>query len=303
MKKNWIVFLLVMLTACNPPSSAPTLRVLVPTGAPTIAFVPMILEELHTVVTVSGTDLLLAGFVNPNPEYDIIIAPINVGAKLIENNSTTYRLWGVLTWGNLYIVAQDETTLTQAGTLALFGENAIPQKIFDALDISSKVALSTMYYPSVADASMQLLTQRSQAAMLAQPLVSAVIANASKNNQSLQVVLDLQQLWKEKTGFDNYPQAAIFVEAKAYENKSAIINQQLLSIQQYLIDISFDKEKLMSDLSKIVSENLGLPATNILVDAFDQMNIRLEKAEDVIDEIQYFLEFLEIFLIREHFLK
>ena len=48
---------------------------------------------------VDGTDQLIAQLSKADSEYDIIIAPINIGAQLIAKNQTSYRLKSILTWG------------------------------------------------------------------------------------------------------------------------------------------------------------------------------------------------------------
>ena len=137
-KITLILFLVLLISGCTVKQET-ELSILVPMGAPSIAVIPILKDDVHSVNLVSGTDPLQAALISPNPEYDIIIAPINLGASLISKNSSQYRLWGVVTWGNLYIVGENESVLKEEGTLALFGENAVPQKIFDS--VKSKIEI------------------------------------------------------------------------------------------------------------------------------------------------------------------
>ena len=215
-RKITLILLLVLLISGCTVKEETELSILVPMGAPSIAVIPILKDDVHSVNLVSGTDPLQAALISPNPEYDIIIAPINLGASLISKNSSQYRLWGVVTWGNLYIVGENESVLKEEGTLALFGENAVPQKIFDSVKSKIDLTLTTAYFPSVNDAQAQLLTQKARAAMLAQPLAAATIAKAKESGKDLKIIANLQDLWKESTGTENYPQAAVFEIGRAH---------------------------------------------------------------------------------------
>ena len=63
-----------------------TLKYLAPNGAPALSLMPV--ASLGGDVTfVDGADALQAALVNPNPEYDVIIAPSNLGLKLADRKS------------------------------------------------------------------------------------------------------------------------------------------------------------------------------------------------------------------------
>ena len=98
--------------------------VLAPTGAPGYALLPLADNDSVSLELVDGADSLQAAFVNPDPQYDVIVAPTNLGAKLISAGKTDYRLAAVVTTGNLYIVGTSEDVLSGTGTIALFGEQA-----------------------------------------------------------------------------------------------------------------------------------------------------------------------------------
>ena len=81
--------------------------------------------------TVAGSDALLAALSKKDSEYDAVVAPINVGATLIEKEKTDYVLDSVVTWGNLYIVGTDESALSEEGMFAAFGRGCSTTKSFD----------------------------------------------------------------------------------------------------------------------------------------------------------------------------
>jgi NitT/TauT family transport system substrate-binding protein len=298
-KITLLLLLLFLFSGCTAKIEDTKLSILVPMGAPSIAVIPVLKEDIHSVNLVSGTDPLQAALISPNPEYDIIIAPVNLGASLISKNSSQYRLWGVVTWGNLYIVGENEDVLSSEGTLALFGENAVPQKIFDSVQSSMNLMLTPAYFPSVNDAQAQLLTQKVSAAMLAQPLAAATIAKAKEGGRELKIIANLQTLWKESTGAENYPQAAIFVLESSYKNSKTVIEKQISAMKDYVDACWGESSTLEADITALTPEKLGLPSAKLVATVFKGMNVKIEAALDVEEELIVFLRLFGLTNIRE----
>lgn len=297
-KITWLLLLLMLVSGCTVKEET-QLNILVPMGAPSIAVIPILKEDIHSVNLVSGSDPLQAALISPNPEYDIIIAPVNLGASLISKNSSQYRLWGVVTWGNLYIVGENEEVLNEEGMLALFGENAVPQKIFDSVKSKMDLRLTPAYFPSVNDAQAQLLTQKVRAAMLAQPLAAATIAKAKEGGKELKIIANLQALWKDSTGTENYPQAAIFVLESSYEKDKAAVENQIALMKSYVDTCWGESSTLEADIIELTGEKLGLPSAKLVTAVFKGMNVKIEAALDVEDELIAFLRLFGLTNIRE----
>ena len=298
LKITLLLLLVILLSGCTEKEEA-TLKLLVPMGAPSISVIPVLNENVHSVNLVSGTDPLQAALISPNPEYDIIIAPVNLGASLISKNSSQYRLWGVVTWGNLYIVGENEEVFGSEGTLALFGENAVPQKIFDVVKEKININMNVAYFPSVNDAQAQLLTQKASAAMLAQPLAAATIAKAKEGGKELKIIANLQTLWKESTGTENYPQAAIFVLESSYDKNKTLIEKQISDMKDYVDACWGESSTLEADITSLTPEKLGLPSAKLVATVFKGMNVKIEAALDVEEELEAFLKLFGLTNIRE----
>lgn len=298
LKITLFLLLFMLLSGCTEKEEA-TLKLLVPMGAPSISVLPLLNENIHSVNLVSGTDPLQAALISPNPEYDIIIAPVNLGASLISKNSSQYRLWGVVTWGNLYIVGENEEVFGSEGTLALFGENAVPQKIFDVVKEKININMNVAYFPSVNDAQAQLLTQKASAAMLAQPLAAATIAKAKEGGKELKIIANLQTLWKESTGTENYPQAAIFVLESSYDKNKTLIEKQISDMKDYVDACWGESSTLEADITSLTPEKLGLPSAKLVATVFKGMNVKIEAALDVEEELKAFLQLFGLTNIRE----
>lgn len=296
MKKLIIVCLLLLSGCTQSNSDDKQLSILSPFGAPSIALMEVMIQQEHNVNLVNGADLLVSSLVKEQVEYDIIIAPINLGLTLINNNQSDYRCLGVVTWGNLYIVSDDKEFDVLNDSFAAFGKGSIPEKIINHV-FNDSIAIE--YFPSVLDAQAQLLQSKSNAALLAEPIVSATLLQDEKYH----VVADLQMFYQEKTGFHNYPQAGLFVHKDSYNDNYELINQVVNEMNEYVVSISNQQDILINDINQLDHQQLGLPKANVVAKAFKAMNIDVQYASEAIDEITAFMNLLDIQVSEEMFVE
>lgn len=265
----------------NSSDESDTANILCPVGAPSLAFVSEYenITENGKIDFVDGSDQLVAELSKDNSEYDIIVAPINLGAKLIASDQSDYRIQAVITWGNLYLVGTSKEALSQTGELALFGEGAVPQLIVEATNIET--SLTPTYYQSATLVQQQLLAGNVQVGLLAEPLASATIAKAKQSGLELSIITDLQ----ESYGEDGYPQAAIFVkEGKNYDSLFSKIDE--------FTNNGYDG--LKEDLENIGIETLGLPSVDITVNSIERQNLHYRPANECAKQIEDFLKLYNI---------
>lgn len=307
MKKVLISCLtLLLITGCttNPKKAEPTespatqesinLKVLAPKGAPALSVIPYAKENAEMVTFVDGTDVIQAAFVNPNPEFDVIIAPTNLGSKLAANGKTKYKLLGVITWGNLYLVSDNEEALHNEGNLAAFGEGAVPGKIFE--ETVKEIVPVVTYYNSFTDAQAALLTGNANVALLAEPAATATILKAKEAGKDFKIILDLQEAMKEQTGTYGYPQAGIFVLEDSYKQNQIEFDNLTTLINNYILEVSENKDILAVDIDALKPEELGVPNSKIVVETWERMNISYQPAGPAEKEL---IEFLKLFGIQE----
>lgn len=273
----------VSLVACssnNEPQEP--IKILAPTGAPALSLLSLYEDENVEIETVEGTDVLTAELSKKDSEYDIIVAPTNLGAKLYSQ-AEAFNLEAVLTWGNLYLVGPEGSNLSTA-SIAAFGEKAVPQLVFQyVMDTSN---MNVTYYASVQEAQQALLTGQTEVALLAQPVAAATIAKAKEQGKELTILQDLQTLWKEKTASDEdgYPQASLFVRSDADV--------------EYVLDKLQETELSENDMKEIIEtvgvDKLGVPSAEIAVNTYAKQNIRYEEASDVKNQIEEFLNLFKI---------
>ena len=153
------------------------LTIITPSGAPALSLLGAINNQdinLNYEV-VDGSDVLTAEFTNA--EKDMIIAPVNLGVKLIEKGAD-YKLLGVVTWGNLYIVSSQNLYTS----IAAFGEAAVPGKVLNYVKDLIGPNVTIEYYSSVQEAASMLLSGNTNAALLAEPVLTKTAASFKENN-------------------------------------------------------------------------------------------------------------------------
>lgn len=275
-------FMVVSLAACQSETKETTqtssepVKILSPTGAPALALIDLYGKDGIEIETVEGADVLSAELAKTDGEYDIVVAPTNVGAK-IYTQAKAYNLEAVLTWGNLFVVGEAGADLASV-SLAGFGQDAVPGLVFSSVyDVDS---MNITWYASVQEASQALLTGKNEAALLAQPVAAATIAKAKEQGKELGVLSDVQSMWQDGNG---YPQASLFVKAG---NKEKVANV-LTELEDSLSNV--DETTLESRIEEVGVETLGLPSAKLAASTWKQQNIRYEKAVDAKDSIVSFL--------------
>ena len=294
MKKIIFLILISLLVGCSAqPVEWENLSILSPKGAPALSLVPLIQENKDSIEFVDGVDILSAELIKG--DKDMIIAPVNLGAALSKKDSNPYRLYGIVTWGNLYLVSND-TVLSENEPIALFGEQAVPGLVFNAIKDKLELNFLSTAFNAVTDVQGQLLSKSFNIGLMAEPLVTATIAKAKtlESPINLSVYKDLQVLWQEKTGFENYPQAAIYIKADISEDKLKQVEARLELMMAYNIEVNDKPSILETDITEDLSQTLGVPVAKVLVQAWERMNVNVVKADENKEAIEAFLELFKL---------
>lgn len=284
------------------PSAAPKeeteipqdIAILSPTGAPGYSLVPLLKEGYSNITFTDGSDALQAAFVNPDPQYDVIIAPTNLGAKLISAEKTSYKLAGIITTGNLYIVGE-EGALDGNGTIALFGENAVPGMLYTHL--FTEGTMQETWFNSVSEAQAALLSGNADAALLAEPAATATIAKGKETGKTFTKLADLQEKW----GDSGYPMASLFVKEDC---DSDVIYSLIQKVQQYSQDVTDGKENIQEDIDSLSDSSvLGATPSAMVAKAYAGMGIHPSVALDQYDNISEFLNLFSVSVSKEAFIQ
>ncbi len=297
MKKilSLVLFVGLFLSGCSAQSAKElewnSLSILSPKGAPAVALTPLVENGVDKIDFVDGADLLSAELVKG--EYDAIVAPVNLGAMLYSKGNEAYKLYGVLTWGNLYIVGTLVQASDQPWKLAAFGDKAVPGIIYNKL-FGNSSEYSADFFNSVSDVQAQLLSGQYTVGLLAEPLVTATLAKAESSNVALQVYDDVQAIWKEQTGFDNYPQAALFVKADLSDEALAQVAARFESMQTFISNADADASTVIEPINTVGADVLGVPSGELVSQAWEGLNIEVKSAADSKDAVEAFLELFKL---------
>lgn len=270
-------------------------KVLAPTGAPALSLMGYALTEdnLDHVTFTTGTETLSAELVKADSEYDVILAPVNLGTKMIQAGKSEYRLAAVITWGNLYVVGTSEDALTTEGSFATFGEGSVVDFVLrQAVDVDNLVPTVT-YYSSAADVQGAFLAGNANVGMLAEPAVTATIKKAKEQNIELKVIMDLQAAYQEKTGSEmaGFPQAAIFVKSGSEETAAPVLE----AIQTYVNEtVAHDVTVAENDVTTITAEVLGVPSAAMVKATWAKQNIHYTPASEATEELTTLLGLMGI---------
>ena len=283
-----VVLILLMVVGCAQKKvEVVPLTVLAPKGAPAVGLLGYIKDNADQVTTVDGTDALTAAFTEKESEYDVIIAPVNLGSALINKDATDYRLVGILTWGNLYLISNTETEFKDGMTLASFGQNAVPEKVLKVITDDKKYTENYVWFNSVADVASALLSGKYSSGLVAEPVLSTIM----KKDSSFKIIANVQEEYGSVTGQNDYPQAAIFIKEETYNSRKADYESFFKSIESY--DGS-DLTALQADMDTATKEVLGLASSSMNEDTYSRMNVKISNASDNKDAIGAFLKLFGI---------
>ncbi|NCC54520.1 MAG: DUF4956 domain-containing protein [Erysipelotrichia bacterium] len=123
-------------------------------------------------------------------------------------------------------------------------------------------------------------------------LFRSKFADENQHDKELKIILDVAQAYKQATGLDNFPQAAIFILESSYQNKQIAIEKVLTNIDDYIKLIHHSPEQLELDLNRLNASTFGLPQASILTPIIDQLHLKLVDAQQADKEITALLDML-----------
>lgn len=251
---------------------------LVPTGAPTALVVDMLDKENTSITVVNGVDPLMSEFINPAQNMDFIIAPIINVSKLQMENKTSYKLVGIMSWGNLVILGQPNTDLNSA-KLAVFAPMGVPGVMTKHLLEKEGLSPELSTVPTMADAMSLYLGGHVDAVLMAYPLAQTLI-----DQHGATILMDVQATYEKHSGLSNYPQAGLYVSESFYHDHK----KEVTSMMNQLIE-THDKNRLtperLNQLSDEHKSKLLIDTMAPLVKNYTALGLgpcySLEKLEDL----------------------
>ena len=180
-------------------------KIIVPQGNPFIAVGNLIGEENISIESVNGAAGVKAGLVGN--DYDIVIAPLNLGAQLYVGGKSKYVLDSVVALGNTYIISNKDTKLDlisdlDGKTILAYSQGGTPDIILQYALNQNNVNAVIEYQPSLTEVVPFFVQGKYDYILAAEPVITNLKVNKNKELN----VLDLQDVVDA-----TIMQAAIFV--------------------------------------------------------------------------------------------
>ncbi len=258
------------------------LKLATPGGAPAVSAA----ELLHTykdeyIFNVGLAPQALAPLFS-NKEYDVIVAPINMGAIQYSKNNN-YVLGSVLTWGNLYLASQREGFKLEGinnNEFIYFGENSVNEAII--LDIFEKKNITPSKLTALESTQLtqaKLISDSNAICLVAEPLLS--VAMSKKPNIT---AISVQELFKEVSGQDGFAQAGAFIKVDTINEHKMVVNKFLTRLEASSSFASANPAKA-AEYAKELEVTVPAPAKSI-----PNCNIKFTKAKACKSAIEYLVE-------------
>jgi NitT/TauT family transport system substrate-binding protein len=310
MKKVLLAFLLlsIMLISntamgCNKTQNI-KVKIMVPDGITLIALGGLYDNQDIEIDNVSGPTLLSSAFTTKS--HDIVIAPLNLGAKLYNNNNSIYKLDSMITFGNVYIISRNGTPLDNTLSnltgkkIIAFGKNTTPDIIFRAALASKNIAINedNIDYQSGISEVVPLFKGDNSTydyALVAEPVVSQL---QIKFGMELNVV-DLQTVLADE--MSSIPQAGVFVnpESKNIDKINKVLEKLKANIQnlksnptQYADNIVNKNEYFTNMTSAVIAS--AIQSGNVIdyLDAKDNKSVAEQYFELLIEKNSNLLDII-----------
>lgn len=273
-----IVFVCIIFIGCGKKDEK-KYKVIMPSGTPLIAFGNLIDDENFDIEVVNGSDPLQAAFVGG--EYDMIIAPFNLGAKLYLAGKSKYLLDAIITTNNTYLISKNNyasiSDIKDKSVLA-YGAGSMPFVGVKALSDNKELNLQiTALNSGVADVSASFLAGKEDydLYMMAEPNLTILKGKTSLYTIDVSKELDLTLV-----------QACLFVNPES--NVSSIV---LEKIEKNIASLNDNPEKYAKAVleKNAFFKNLG---EENLKNAIPNCNIVYKKAVNNKDIVESTYELL-----------
>lgn len=252
LKKLSLFLLSLCLFSCNQGISSSTnnvpsvINIIAPQGTPSLGLANFYNEKNNytTFDIKAGADALVAAFTSTN--YDIIVAPTNLGAKLYNANKK-FVLYNTIVWGNLYLATTNSDINSfkdlNNKSVTLFGKNSTPDIVMKSLIKYYNINVELKYVDDVSNANAMLKTNKVDTIVSAEPSISKI--GSTINDLK---IIDLQDEFSKIFNKGSYPQASIFVRnEKKNELKDTLIKMKQSIIDTKNIEQTADNALLMHE--------------------------------------------------------
>lgn len=213
-------------------------------------------------------------------ELDVAAVPSNLASVLYNKTEGQVVAVSPITLGVLYILGNDEDLDSVAElrgkTIVASGQGGTPeyvlQKVLEHAGLTIYEDVDVKWLANHAEVNTALLTQEDTIAMIPEPFVSTAL---SAGNDDVEVVFDMNKLWKEATG-EELPMG-VLVATKSFVTERENDLKVLLKDLQTSVDFVNDKPE---EAAKLIVEKGFIGKEPIAKAAIPNCNIVLYTGDD-----------------------
>lgn len=268
-----ILAVIVLLVGCNSTREIDNrniIKVITPNGIPLVALGDLMGDEKVEIENVSGPELLISALTTKN--HDIVIAPLQLGAKLYISKASNYQVKAILSFGNTYIVSREKINSLadlQGQDIMAYGKNTSPDIILRSALKANDVEANITYQNSVDLIIPEFVCNTGSCVPPKYILSAEPVMTKLKTKFGIDIyTLDLQEVLKDQ--IEAIPQAAVFVNPNSQNQKeiadfldklktnTEVLNQDPQSYAERIVD----KHSYFTDLG-VEGLKLSIPRSNI----------------------------------------
>ena len=306
-----LVLLSLLMVSCNDkkenevPKELPTttlsseVKILTPAGTPYLALGGLLDNEKIKIEVATGPDVLQTNF--PKGEYDIIVAPVNLGTMLYNKGNSAYQMSHVITGNNAYIVTRSENKLDSISDLAeeevlAFGKSAsigIPGSILKKAYTENNLDTSKIKYEyaSSTEVYQEFKNNLSTAkyALMSEPEISKLILTDK---------MDVKTLDLSKVLDANFAQACVYVNPNSQNQED--INKVLTLIDE-MIKFLNENTEFYADTVIPLDRRFEAMGKDVIVRSIPLTNIVFKEAKSNKSDVENTLNMLGVVLPNDEF--
>lgn len=213
-------------------------------------------------------------------ELDVAAVPSNLASVLYNKTEGEVVAVSPIALGVLYILGNDEDVDSVADlkgkTIVASGQGGTPeyvlQKVLEKAGLTLYEDVQVQWLTNHAEVNSKLLTEEDTLAMIPEPFVSTALA---AGNDDVEVVFDMNKLWKEATG-EELPMG-VLVARKSFvterENDLKVLLNDLQASVDFVNDSPEEAAKLIVEKGFIGKEAIAkaaIPNCNIVLYTGDE---------------------------------
>lgn len=235
---------------------------------------------------------------------DIMIMPVNAASKLYKAHSKDpYKMAGVVTHGNLYIMSSDGSNSLEAlkgKVVGVIGQGLVPDLTLKAVlsdngllddvlvgDTATEGKITLKYFSDASGMLPMLKTGKLSVGLLPEPAATKLTSMASEKEWTR---LDVQKLYDSEKAA--YPQAVLMVKSSVYTENKAIIDNLASYFSGDVDWVKENAELAVNAISGALSEGVtpSFTAANLSASVVDNCKIYFETSSAAKQSVKDYLD-------------